>query len=375
MYALSRELASAQRREQVLVAAVRSVQDTLQYRAAVFLPGPDGRVEPTSPMPCALEERERAVAQSSRRGHGQVAGQGPSLPAAAAMYLPLTSSDRRALGVLGLQAEDPGFFRAPRGGGWIEALAGQTAAALERLALTEQSRQTSVEFEAERLRNALLSSLSHDMRAPLAAIEQAATVLLQNTDGGEPLARRDLATTILHESQQMGRLVTNLLDMMRVESGTLQVQKEWQVLAEVVGLALLRMEEELLHHPVTTRLPPDLPLVPIDEILLEQVFVNLLENAALHTPPGTPIEIGAEARADEVLVWVADRGPGLPPGRRIACSRSSTGSPPYPERVSAWVWPSLAGSSKRTADGYGRRMGPAGARCSGSRFRSMARRR
>ena len=216
--------------------------------------------------------------------------------------------------MLGLQAEDPGFFRDPARRRLIEALAGQTAAALERLALTEQSRQTSVEFEAERLRNALLSSLSHDMRAPLAAIEQAATVLLQTPDGGEPLARRDLATTILHESQQMGRLVTNLLDMMRVESGTLQVQKEWQVLAEVVGLALLRMEEELLHHPVTTRLPPDLPLVPIDEILLEQVFVNLLENAALHTPPGTPIEIGAEARADEVLVWVADRGPGLPPG-------------------------------------------------------------
>ncbi len=98
----------------------------------------------------------------------------------------------------------------------------------------------------------------------------------------------------------MGRLVANLLDMMRVESGSLQVQKEWQLLSDVVGLALLRTEEELRDHPVTTSLPPDLPLAPVDEILLEQVFVNLLENAARHTPPGTPIEIGAEARGDEI---------------------------------------------------------------------------
>jgi two-component system, OmpR family, sensor histidine kinase KdpD len=313
LYALSRELASAQRREEVLAAAVRSVEDTFAVQAAVFLPGPDGRVAPASPLPSPLEERERAVAQWSH-DHGQVAGQGTkTLPAAAAMYLPLTTSDR-VLGVLSLQAPEPGFFRDPARRRLIEALGGQTAAALERLALTEQSRQTAVEFEAERLRNALLSSLSHDMRVPLASIEQAATVLLQTPGPGEPAARRELATTILHQSQQMGRLVTNLLDMMRVESGTLQVQKEWQVLSDVVGLALLRMEEQLRDHPVTTGLPPDLPLVPIDEILLEQVFVNLLENAAKHTPPGTPVEIGAEARADEVLVWVADRGPGLPAG-------------------------------------------------------------
>jgi two-component system, OmpR family, sensor histidine kinase KdpD len=313
LYALSRELASARRREEVLGAAVRSVQDTFAVEAAVFLPGPDGRVEPASPVPYALDERERAVAQWSH-DHGQVAGQGTkTLPAAAAMYLPLTASDR-VLGVLGIQATDPGFFRDPARRRLIEALSGQTAAALERLALTEQTRQTSVEFEAERLRNALLSSLSHDMRAPLASIEQAATVLLQTSAPDEAAIRRDLATTILHESQQMARLVTNLLDMMRVESGTLQVQKEWQVLSDVVGLALLRMEEELHDHPVTTSLPPDLPLAPIDEILLEQVFVNLLENAAKHTPAGTPIEIGAEARANEVMVWVADRGPGLPPG-------------------------------------------------------------
>jgi two-component system sensor histidine kinase KdpD len=297
----------------VLAAVIRSVQDTFAVKAAIFLPGPEGRVEADSPPPYVFDDRERAVAQWSL-DHGQVAGQGTkTLPAAAAMYLPLAASDR-VHGVLGIQAADAGLFREPARRRLLETLSGQTAAALERLALTERSRQTSVEFEAERLRNALLSSLSHDMRTPLASIEQAASALLQAPEEGGPAPQRDLAATILQESQQMGRLVSNLLEMTRVESGALQVQKQWQLLSDVVGVALLRTEEELRDHPITTALPPDLPLVPVDEILLEQVFVNLLENAAKHTPPGTPVEIGGEAGADEVMVWVADRGPGLPPG-------------------------------------------------------------
>jgi two-component system sensor histidine kinase KdpD len=106
-----------------------------------------------------------------------------------------------------------------------------------------------------------------------------------------------------------------------VESGSLQVHKEWQLLPDVIGVALLRVEDQLRDHPVTTRVPADLPLVPMDEILLEQVFVNLLENAARHTPPGTPIEVGAESREREVVAWVADRGPGIPPGQEEAIFR------------------------------------------------------
>jgi two-component system, OmpR family, sensor histidine kinase KdpD len=113
----------------------------------------------------------------------------------------------------------------------------------------------------------------------------------------------------------MGRLVANLLDMIRVETGALGVQKEWQLLSDVAGVALIRVDEQLRDHPVRTDFPTSLPLVPVDEVLLEQVFVNLLENAARYTPPGTPIEIGAEARnAQEVIAYVADRGPGIPPG-------------------------------------------------------------
>jgi len=109
--------------------------------------------------------------------------------------------------------------------------------------------------------------------------------------------------------------------MIRVEAGALQVQKEWQLLSDVVGVALLRTEDQLRGHPVTTSFPPDLPLVPMDEILLEQVFVNLLENAAKHTPAGTPIEVGATSRPGEVIAYVADRGPGLPAGEEEAIFR------------------------------------------------------
>ena len=112
----------------------------------------------------------------------------------------------------------------------------------------------------------------------------------------------------------MNRLIGNLLDMIRVESGALQVQKEWQPLEEAVGVALIRLEGRLRDHPVQVNLPPDLPLVPLDAVLIEQVFINLVENAVKYTPPGTPIEISATAVEGAVRVDVSDRGPGLPPG-------------------------------------------------------------
>jgi two-component system sensor histidine kinase KdpD len=314
LYALSRELATARDREAVVAAALRSLRDTFALDGVVLLPDDADGVSPAGPAPYPLDERERAVAQWSF-DHGQAAGRGTTtLRGSLALYLPLSSSGPgRAVGVIGLPLADPAEFRDPGRRRLLESLAGQTAVALERLLLAERSRKSEVEVEAERLRTALLSSLSHDMRTPLASIEGAASTMLQETEP-DRADRRELATTIVQESHRMGRLVANLLDMIRVEAGTLQVRKEWQLLADAVGVALLRTEEQLRDHPVMTNFPAELPLVPIDEILLEQVFVNLLENAAKHTPPGTPIDVGAEARPREVIVYVADRGPGLPPG-------------------------------------------------------------
>ena len=161
--------------------------------------------------------------------------------------------------------------------------------------------------QAERLRTSLLSSLSHDFRTPLATIEGAASGLLEENNGLTADGRQDLAETILAESHRMTRLVHNLLNMIRVETGALAVQKSWQPLEEALGVALLRLDEPLKAHAVSVELPPDLPLVPIDELLIEQVFINLLENAVKYTPPGTRIAISACRRDAEVLVQVADR--------------------------------------------------------------------
>ena len=312
LYGLSRDLATARDRPAVIAAALRSLRDTFAIDAAVLLPDEAGAVTVVGTPPYAIDERERAVAQWTF-DHVQASGRGTTtLPGAGALYVPLESSGR-GVGVLGLPLADASEFRDPARRRLLESLAGQTAAALERLVLAERSRESEVEVEAERLRTALLSSLSHDMRTPLASIEGAASTLLQEAEPASA-ARRDLAATIVQESHRMGRLVANLLDMIRVEAGTLQVHKEWQLLSDVVGVALLRTEEQLRGHPVTTAFPADLPLVPMDEILLEQVFVNLLENAAKHTPAGTPIEVGASSRPGEVVAYVADRGPGLPPG-------------------------------------------------------------
>ncbi|MGE5760840.1 MAG: ATP-binding protein, partial [Gemmatimonadota bacterium] len=236
-----------------------------------------------------------------------------TLPSAQAFYLPLVASGG-TIGVVGLRPGDLRRFDDPTLQRLVETFAGQAALALERALLAERAHHEQLEIEAERLRTALLSSLSHDLRTPLGAITGAASSLLEEQSPLAPAARRDLLQTILEEARRMNRLIGNLLDMIRVESGALEVQKEWQPLEEVVGVALIRLDDRLHGHPVTVSLPPDLPLVPLDGVLIEQVFVNLLENAVKYTPAGTSIEISATAVDGAVRVEVADRGPGLPPG-------------------------------------------------------------
>jgi two-component system sensor histidine kinase KdpD len=281
----------------------------------VLLPNDAGRVEiPVGASPAfPLDEKERSVAQWSF-DHRQAAGIGTdTLPAAQAHYVPLVGS-AGVIGVMGVRPDDARRFQDPALQRLLETFAAQAAGALERALLAEQAQGEQVEAEAERLRTALLSSLSHDMRTPLGAITGAASSLLEDKGALTEAARRDLVQAILEESTRMNRLIGNLLDMIRVESGALQVQKDWQPLEEVVGVALIRLESRLQEHPVSVRLPADLPLVLMDGLLIEQVFVNLLENAVKYTPAGTPVEITAAAAEGVVVVDVADRGPGFAAG-------------------------------------------------------------
>ncbi len=314
LYGMTRELAAERNAADMIRTATRHLRNTFGSDVLLFTIGDDGRLElePAVGAP-PVDEKELSIALWVY-DHRQLAGAGTAtLPATEWLYLPLVAS-AGAVGVVGIRAPDPRRFQDPVRRQLLETFSGQVAASLERVRLARASQRAKLETEAERLRTALLSSLSHDLRTPLAGIEGAASSLLQDGGAQTPNARRELAQTIVEESRRMTRLVANLLEMVRLESGALQVQKEWQPLEEVVGVALIRLDERLAGRAVTTTLPPDLPLLPIDGLLIEQVLINLIENALKYTPPGTPIDISARLGDREVIVEVADRGPGLPGG-------------------------------------------------------------
>jgi two-component system, OmpR family, sensor histidine kinase KdpD len=166
-------------------------------------------------------------------------------------------------------------------------------------------------METERLRNSLLSSVSHDLRTPLAAITGAASTLIEGRPAAE--AQHELLQTIREEADRLNRLVRNLLEMTRLESGV-EVRKEWYQLEEVVGAVLARLEPALRDRPVLTDVPKDLPLVPMDDVLIDQVLTNLIENVVKYTPAGTAVELRAWSDGASVTVEIADQGPGLAPG-------------------------------------------------------------
>ncbi len=190
--------------------------------------------------------------------------------------------------------------------------AAQVAMAAEHDRLRDAAQATRLQAETERLRNSLLSSVSHDLRTPLATIAGASSSLLELGSVQDEETRRALLKTICDEASHLSQFVENILQMTRLQSGSLVLHKEWQPVEEVIGSALGRMETALAQHPVSTHVPQDLPMAPFDGVLMEQVLVNLLDNAVKHTPPGTPIELAASAGGRQLAIEVADSGPGIP---------------------------------------------------------------
>ena len=302
-FALSADLSAAREPVEIVRALARHSMSVIPGTASVTVRATDGTFNSDDGV-------ERWAYE-----HRQMAGQGTqTLPASPALYLPLVASDT-ALGVVRLTPIDARDVADPVRRQLLESFASQAAIALERVELAAGTQQARVEVEAERLRTSLLSSLSHDLRTPLGAIEGAASSLVDTGESLSPDVRRDLAQTIVEESRRMTRMVGNLLDMIRVETGALSVHQEWQPLEEVVSVALIRMDERLKGRMVNVDLPLTLPLVCIDGILIEQVLINLLENAVKYSPAGTPIELSASATRDHVIIAVADRGYGIPAGQ------------------------------------------------------------
>ena len=320
LYAMSRELAGTRGVRELQNVAVRHIAEVFRTQVVVLLPQADGRLAPADgdAAQFPMDASELAVSQWVHE-HGQVAGQGTdTLPGASGLYLPLTGS-RGSVGVLGLRPQDPRPLQAPEQLHQLETFASQTALAIERARLAEDAERAQVRAETERLRNSLLSSVSHDLRTPLASITGAASTLLENEAHLDADTRRDLLESLHEEADRLNRLVQNLLEMTRLESGALQLHTEWHPVEEVVGAALGRFGKALARRAVTTRVPPDLPLVPMDDVLIEQVLINLLDNVLKYTPAESPIEVSAEDGGGAVLIEVADRGPGLRAGeeRRI----------------------------------------------------------
>jgi two-component system sensor histidine kinase KdpD len=314
LYAMEQEAAEAGDRQRQIAVAARHLGAVVGGEAALYLVDDTrSEQEPDWPSEGVFESLPVRVAARWAYQHGEAAGLGTAHCAEAeALVVPVRTAACR-LGVAVARPDPPRVVtRAQRL--TIEALADQAAVTLERTLLVEGHEQARLETESERLRTALLSSLSHDLRTPLASIEGAASSLLHAPEDLPAEVRRELADTVLEESRRMSRLVANLLDMVRVETGGLAVKKTWQPLEEALGVALVRLEDRLKPHPVRAELPHDLPLVPIDELLIEQVFMNLLENAAKHTPPEAPITVSAWRDDGSVVVEVADSGAGIPAG-------------------------------------------------------------
>lgn len=310
---LSKELAEGGGSAELVESVLRNVASQFHTAAVALLPDGQGRLQTLrEELPYLLTENERGVAQWVFE-HGEAAGRGTAtLPGAKATYLPLKGAGG-AMGVLGVLPEGEAQWTEPDQRRLLEAFAHQAALALERLRLSEQNAEARRRMDEEELRAALLSSVSHDLRTPLAGITGAASTLLGGGDLPEA-TRRDLLQSIQEESHRLHRLVTNLLDITRFESGSVKLNLEWMPLEEVVGAALNRMEDALRGRVLTVELPRDLPLVAVDAVMLEQLIVNLLDNAAKHTPAGAPVEVKAWAVGTQITLMVADRGPGLAEG-------------------------------------------------------------
>ena len=308
LYQLTRELAQAGTRDEVVWQLMAEVARVFRASVAVAFPiGQKLAVHPDSSL--TLTEKELNVAEWAFH-HRQAAGRfTDNLPGAEVMHLPMVT-ERAVLGVLAVALPDRTLTLAQRD--LLEAYGRQAALVLDRVALRASAEQTKLLAESERLSNALLNSISHELRTPLAAITSATSTLVETRDAPEQL-RRSMIAEIQEASARLNRLVGNLLDVTRLESGHVQARLDWCDVGDLVQSTVRVLERELQGRDVKVAVAKDLPLARLDFTLMQQALSNLLLNAAVHTPPGTPILIQARQEEGMLELNVADHGPGLPP--------------------------------------------------------------
>jgi two-component system sensor histidine kinase KdpD len=309
LYQFSRKLAGAANLDDLLWATVHQIALMLKVRVVILLPE-DGRVAVRAGFPPEdmLDDADLAAAKWCWE-RNRTAGRGSdTLPGAKRLFMPMNTG-RGAVGVVGIDSDEPGPILTPDQHRLLDALADQAALAIERVNLVEDVESARLVAETDRLRAALLTSISHDLRTPLASILGSATSLSETMDAS---TRLDLIHNIRDEAERLNRFIGNLLDMTRLESGPLRLRTGAIELSDAIGSALRRASKILAEHRTQVVLQPNLPMLDLDEVLFEQVLFNLLDNASKYAPTGSLITIKAWQDGSNVVVQVLDEGPGIP---------------------------------------------------------------
>jgi two-component system sensor histidine kinase KdpD len=314
LYSISRELAVTRDAPSMARIAVRRIGEELHCSALILLCADDGQL---NPVPIATFGASAPTVDLTAAqwvaAHRQRAGLGtPDFPAASALYFPLSGA-HDAIGVLAVERAEPGANLLPEQQQLLEALAGQLASALERAKLTEIAHAAHVAAERAAMRNTLLASISHDLRTPLSAIAGAGSIVAQSDFALDIYRRVTLGRLIEDKARDMSELLSNVLELVRLESGADVLNRDWHSVADMVGLAISRHEMRLSGWQIVTALPEELPLLSVDATLFVQMIGNLLENAVKYTPPETIIRISAGILdGTKVQLVVEDNGPGWP---------------------------------------------------------------
>jgi two-component system sensor histidine kinase KdpD len=312
LYLFSRKLAGAGKLDDLLWTTVHQVALMLKVRVVLLLPT-DGRlaVQAGFPPEDQLDDNDLAAAQWCYEKNKPAGRGADTLPGAKRLFVPLQTG-RSAVGIIGIDSDEAGPLLTSEQMRLLTALSDQAALAIERVQLAEEMDQARIAAETEKLRSALLTSISHDLRTPLASILGAATSLAAHGDGWDKPTRVSLMQTIREEAERLNRFIGNLLDMTRLEAGSLIPKIELVDLAEIVGATLQRAKPILQHHKIATQLAPGLPMLQLDMVLMEQVLFNLLDNAAKYAPNGSQIAIQAQQIGDQIRIDILDEGDGLP---------------------------------------------------------------
>ncbi|MES0097156.1 sensor histidine kinase KdpD [Mesorhizobium sp. M0019] len=313
IYLFSKKLAGAGTLDDVLWATAFQIASMLKLRVVLLLPE-NGTIAVKAGYPPddTLAEADIAAARWAWE-HNRAAGRGAdTLPGAKRLYLPLRTG-RTAVGVVGLDNDKQGPLLTPEQQRLLDALADQAAVAIERIQLVADVDRAKLAAEADRLRSALLTSISHDLKTPLAAIMGAAGTLRDFEAALPEQDRTELLSTVLDEAERLNRFIANLLDMTKIESGTMEPNYAFHYLGDIVGSALYRARKFVGEHKTEIDIPSDLPMLRVDPVLFEQVLFNLLDNAAKYAPPGSTIRLQAWADNGFVILQIMDEGPGIPP--------------------------------------------------------------